>query len=71
MLGITLGIDSYPFAQYAIRDLVNSIKQGEPIKEKQPCAGRILLEINCIMKPTCNGVTTPADVSAWLLGRTC
>jgi hypothetical protein len=68
-LGMVWSTHSYPFPQYAIRDMLATLEHGAPMREGQPCGLRRLLKVNCIPTATCPGVMTPAELSAWMWSR--
>ena len=65
-LGIELDTEGHPFANYSIRDLLESYKSGKPMLDGKVCTTRALLKVNSVMAESCNGITTPAELSAWL-----
>jgi hypothetical protein len=65
-LGIELKMDSHPYPQYAIRDILDSLENGQPMREGQICNSRALIKINSVIANTCQGLTDPTMVTAWL-----
>lgn len=65
-LGIEITMDGHPYPQYAIKDTLASIERGQPMKDGSLCNTRALLKMSCIMTKDCEGVTNPAEASAWM-----
>jgi hypothetical protein len=68
-LGITIRTDNHPYPQYAIRDVMESLEAGQPMKEGQLCNSRALIKVNSAITSTCAGTTDPAALSAWLFRK--
>lgn len=68
-LGIEIRIENHPYPQYAIRDLLASIEAGQAMKEGNICNSRALIKVNCVIAPTCQGVTDPTTLARWLYSK--